>query len=315
MVASTDRVTFFFGSFVVMMIILYAVGKIVSLDGREVDWSMSMAGGIASCVAEFCTMPLETSKVRMQLNKGSITLSQAFFEMVRNEGVFSVWNGAVAALCRQFLYQSIKMMIYEPIRDGLAIFGSEPDGTAALWQMVLAGGIAGMIGALLTSPFDLAKVRAQADTSIERTASRMEVVIPNVYRTAGVSALWTGWSASMQRAFIVNSSELATYGYFKMLIMFHMHYGDTLTTHFLASCMAGFVASLTATPPDRIKIILMAADPGMYNGVVDCFIKTVRAQGFLGLYKGFMANWYRMAPWNLLFFVVLEQTYSFLSAN
>lgn len=297
----------------VMFLVLIFVGTVVSFDGREVDWAMSMAGGFASCVAEFCTLPLETSKVRMQLNKGSITLSQACFGIVRNEGLFSLWNGAVAALCRQFLYQSVKMMIYEPIRDGLYIFGASSDGSVAVWQMVLAGGIAGMVGALLTSPFDLAKVRAQADASIDRKTSRMEVVIPSVYRMGGVSALWTGWSASMQRAFVVNSSELATYGYFKMLIMFHLNYGDTLVTHFLASCMAGFVASLTATPPDRIKIILMAAEPGLYSGVVDCFVKTARAQGLMGLYKGFLANWYRMAPWNLLFFIVLEQTYNFFA--
>lgn len=306
---------FYLASALLVCFILYFVGTVVSFDG-EVDWAMSISGGIASCIAEFITMPIETSKVRMQLNKGKVAigLTGAFMMMVKKESFFAPWNGSTAALWRQFLYQSVKMMIYEPIKNGLTVtFGGQPDGTALLWQMVLAGGLAGILGAMITSPFDMAKVKAQADSSIDRTNSLMPNVITSVVRTNGLQALWTGWVPSCQRAFIVNAAELATYGYFKMLIISNLGYGDTLITHFLASCMAGFVASVTATPPDRIKIILMAAEPGTYSGVIDCIVKTIRAQGVSGLFLGFVANWARMAPWNLLFFVVLEQTYRILT--
>ena len=298
-----------------MLFSLYIVSTVVSLDGNSIDWAMSFSGGISSCIAEFWTMPIETSKVRMQLSKGSVSMTGAFFDMVKNEGLFSTWNGVTAALCRQFLYQSIKMMIYEPIRNGLSsTFGTELDGSATLWQMVLAGGFAGLLGAMITSPFDMAKVRAQADSSLDRTKAQMEYVLVSIYRHGGAKALWTGWVPSAQRAFIINASELATYGYVKRNIMMYLGYGDNITTHFLASCVAGFVAAAASTPPDRLKILLMAADPGTYSGLVDCLIKTVRSQGVLGLYKGFVANWARMAPWNLMFFVVLEQMNQTLSS-
>lgn len=45
----------------------------------------------------------------------------------------------------------------------------------------------------------------------------------------------------------------------------------------------------------------------LYKGSIDCFIQTVRNEGFRALYKGFIPTWVRMGPWNIIFFISYEQ--------
>lgn len=45
----------------------------------------------------------------------------------------------------------------------------------------------------------------------------------------------------------------------------------------------------------------------MYSNIIDCFIKTLRVEGFWALYKGFSANYMRIAPHTMLNLVIWEQ--------
>lgn len=44
-----------------------------------------------------------------------------------------------------------------------------------------------------------------------------------------------------------------------------------------------------------------------YSSMLDCFIKTVRSDGPLAFYNGFMPNFYRLGSWNVAMFLVYEQ--------
>lgn len=49
----------------------------------------------------------------------------------------------------------------------------------------------------------------------------------------------------------------------------------------------------------------------LYKGSIDCGIQTVRNEGFRALYKGFIPTWFRMGPWNVIFFITYEQLKQF----
>lgn len=49
----------------------------------------------------------------------------------------------------------------------------------------------------------------------------------------------------------------------------------------------------------------------LYRGSIDCGIQTVRNEGLLALYKGFVPTWVRMGPWNIIFFITYEQLKQF----
>lgn len=44
-----------------------------------------------------------------------------------------------------------------------------------------------------------------------------------------------------------------------------------------------------------------------YSGSLDCAVQTIRNEGLLALYKGFIPTWVRMGPWNIIFFITYEQ--------
>lgn len=51
--------------------------------------------------------------------------------------------------------------------------------------------------------------------------------------------------------------------------------------------------------------------PKIYRGSIDCVVQTVRNEGFRALYKGFVPTWFRMGPWNIIFFISYEQLKKF----
>ena len=115
--------------------------------------------------------------------------------VIEKEGAGALFKGAKPALLRQASYQSIKMALYEPIRDAvMRATSDDPNADPTLWQMILAGGIAGAVGTFLTSPTDLVKVRMQ---SARRTTRLRRLA--DVYKDGGLTGLWAGRVPNCQR--------------------------------------------------------------------------------------------------------------------
>ena len=111
---------------------------------------------------------------------------------------------------------------------------------------------------------------------------------------------------------IVTASQLATYDQVKETILEKGVMGDGIGTHITASFAAGFVAAVASNPIDVIKtrVMNMKVAPGAeptYSGALDCALKTVRAEGPMALYKGFIPTISRQGPFTVVLFVTLEQ--------
>lgn len=50
----------------------------------------------------------------------------------------------------------------------------------------------------------------------------------------------------------------------------------------------------------------------LYNGVVDCVLKTVKTEGLLAIYKGFFAHLARILPHTILTLSLAEQTNKYM---
>lgn len=107
----------------------------------------------------------------MQLSKdSSVGFLATLSALMEKEGAAGLFKGLKPALLRQASYQGIKMFLYEPIRDAvLAATTKEGEENAQpkLWQMILAGGLAGAIGTYITSPTDLVKIRMQSGVAYD----------------------------------------------------------------------------------------------------------------------------------------------------
>lgn len=305
-------------------------------------------GGIASIVAGCSTHPLDLLKVRMQLqgeghappNPSVQNLRPALafqspaaaaaplprppppprvglvtvgVRLVRQEGVAALYSGVSATVLRQTLYSTTRMGLYDVLKQK---WTDPATGNMPLTRKIVAGLIAGGIGAAVGNPADVAMVRMQADGRLppEQRRNYRSVVdaIRRMARQEGVASLWRGSSLTVNRAMLVTASQLASYDQIKETILAKGLMKDGLGTHVTASFAAGFVAAVASNPVDVIKtrVMNMKVEEGReppYRGAVDCAVKTVRAEGPMALYKGFIPTISRQGPFTVVLFVTLEQ--------
>ncbi|GAA0147428.1 secondary carrier transporter [Lithospermum erythrorhizon] len=295
-------------------------------------------GGIASIIAGCSTHPLDLIKVRMQLQGESSTVLRptlAFhnggatttahlniprvgpigvgMKIIQQEGVVALFSGVSATVLRQTLYSTTRMGLYDVLKHK---WSNEENGTMPLSKKITAGLIAGGIGAAVGNPADVAMVRMQADGRLprhqRRNYSSVLDAMNKMWKNEGIISLWRGSSLTVNRAMLVTASQLASYDEFKELILKRHLMNDGLGTHVTASFAAGFVAAVVSNPVDVIKtrVMNMRVDPGMappYSGALDCAMNTIKAEGPMALYKGFIPTISRQGPFTVVLFVTLEQ--------
>ncbi len=234
-------------------------------------------------------------------------------KIFKTEGVAALFSGVSATMLRQTLYSTTRMGLYEIFREKW----SDPNtGNFPLGRKIAAGLLAGGIGAAVGNPADVAMVRMQADGRLPASQRRnYKGVVDAITRMAkqeGVTSLWRGSSLTVNRAMIVTASQLASYDQIKETILEKGIMRDGLGTHVTASFAAGFVASVASNPVDVIKtrVMNMKVEPGVappYKGALDCALKTVKCEGPMALYKGFIPTISRQGPFTVVLFVTLEQ--------
>lgn len=81
---------------------------------------------ICAGLMQFCTIPLDTAKVRLQLQKkaaagDSVAIPKyrgmlgTIITIFREEGLTALWTGLVPGLHRQCLYGGLRIGLYEPV--------------------------------------------------------------------------------------------------------------------------------------------------------------------------------------------------------
>ncbi|CAF0784473.1 unnamed protein product, partial [Didymodactylos carnosus] len=262
---------------------------------------------MSNCTAVLCTNPIDVVKVRMQLQYELPEatrypgLLRGAIKIVQNEGLLTLWSGVEPALWREASYSTIRIGAYEPIKELLHAEGYVP-----LWKKITAGAISGGVGACLTSPTDLIKIRLQAQRGQKNYSYSSTIpAFRHIFREEGLRGLYRGVGPTTQRAIILTASQVASYDETKQFLLPYTKEG--IHTHFLAAMSAGFIAAVTTSPIDLIKSRIMNAPTGRYRGVIDCGRQVIKAEGLRGLYTGFVPVWLRVGPHSMITFVVFEQ--------
>ena len=235
-------------------------------------------------------------------------------QILRSEGAAGLFSGVSATMLRQTLYSTTRMGLYDILKTK---WTQDNGGVLPLHRKIAAGLIAGGVGAAVGNPADVAMVRMQADGRLplaeRRNYRSVGDAIGRMARDEGVRSLWRGSSLTVNRAMIVTASQLATYDQAKEAILARRGPGaDGLATHVAASFTAGLVAAAASNPVDVVKTRMMnmkvaPGAPPPYAGAVDCALKTVRSEGPMALYKGFIPTVMRQGPFTVVLFVTLEQ--------
>ncbi|XP_074996522.1 putative mitochondrial transporter UCP3 isoform X1 [Calonectris borealis] len=269
-----------------------------------------VSAGTAACIADLCTFPLDTAKVRLQI-QGEVRIPRStstveyrgvlgtLSTMVRTEGPRSLYSGLAAGLQRQMSFASIRIGLYDSVKQLYTPKGAESTGLAA---RVLAGCTTGAVAVTCAQPTDVVKVRFQANGALPDGARRYSGTV-DAYRTIareeGVRGLWRGTLPNIARNAIVNCGELVTYDLIKDALL----RAQLMTAAF----GAGFCATVVASPVDVVKTRYMNAGPGQYRNALSCLLALLMQDGLAGFYKGFVPSFLRLGSWNVVMFISYEQ--------
>uniref|UniRef100_A0A3B3UIZ9 Dicarboxylate carrier UCP2 n=1 Tax=Poecilia latipinna TaxID=48699 RepID=A0A3B3UIZ9_9TELE len=269
------------------------------------------SAGIAGCVADLVTFPLDTAKVRLQVTKSIATYRGVFgtiITIVRAEGPRNLYNGLLAGLHRQMCFASVRIGLYDTMKL-LYAHGAENPG---LGTRLLAGSTTGAMTVAFAQPTDVVKVRFQAQAhqpengSVKRYSSTTDAY-RTIARVEGLRGLWKGCLLNIARNAIVNCSELVTYDIIKEQILKNKLMTDNMPCHFTAAFAAGFCTTVVASPVDVVKTRFMNSVPGQYGGGTNCALTMLFKEGPSAFYKGFMPSFLRLGSWNIVMFVSYEQ--------
>jgi len=279
-------------------------------------WKQFVLSGLSGCSAASCTHPFDTVKVRMQLAsmgaKGeSDGLMTTATKLINNEGFMALYKGLSASLLRQATYTTTRLGLYLQIKDAMA---KRKPGEPPLYMKIGMSMLAGAGGAVVGSPADVVLVRMQADGK-KPPESRLNYrnAIDGLFRIAkeeGVPALWKGCGPNLNRAMLMTAGQVASYDQAKYSLLQTKFFKDNVVTHFTASFIAAFVASVVTSPFDVVKTRIMNQRKGdgvQYKNAIECGMNVLRNEGALGFYKGFMPYFLRLGPHTILTFVFFEQ--------
>ncbi|KAI0181489.1 mitochondrial dicarboxylate carrier [Hypoxylon sp. FL1284] len=264
-------------------------------------------GGSASSMAACVTHPLDLVKVRLQLRSGDApkNMSGTFMHVVRTQGPRGLYSGLTASLLRQMTYSTVRFGVYEELKNRLT-----PEGSAKPSLPLLIGlsTFSGFLGGISGNAADVTNVRMQQDAALPPAQRRgykhgLDGMF-RMLREEGVRSWFRGVWPNSTRAALMNASQLATYDTFKAVLMMYTPLGDTITTHFASSLLAGFMATTICSPVDVIKSRVMSTSHK--QGIAHLLREIYAKEGVSWMFKGWVPAFLRLGPQTICTFLFLE---------
>ncbi|XP_065140662.1 solute carrier family 25 member 35 [Paramisgurnus dabryanus] len=277
-------------------------------------------GGVAACGACLFTNPLEVVKTRMQLqgelkSRGTYqvyykNVFHAFYTIGKIDGLAGLQKGLVPGLVYQLFMNGVRLGSYAII-ESLGYIHTDNRVSAA--KSTLAGGVAGVVGAVMGSPIYLVKTHLQSQSTSSIAVGHqykhrgMMHALLDIHRQHGILGLWRGASAAVPRVSVGSAAQLSTFSASKELVTDIQVFPEN---SWLIALSAGMISSivvvLAMTPFDVVSTRLYNQPVDhhgkgiVYKGFVDCFSMTLKKEGMTGLYKGLGASYFRLGPHTIL---------------
>ncbi|XP_054643569.1 electrogenic aspartate/glutamate antiporter SLC25A12, mitochondrial-like isoform X2 [Dunckerocampus dactyliophorus] len=277
----------------------HAASRPIWLQAAESAYRFAL-GSIAGATGATAVYPIDLVKTRMQNQRstgslvGELMYKNSFDcarKVLRYEGFFGFYRGLLPQLIGVAPEKAIKLTMNDFVRDKF----TTQDGSVPLAAEILAGGCAGGSQVIFTNPLEIVKIRLQVAGEIT-TGPRVSAL--NVIRDLGFFGLYKGAKACFLRDIPFSAIYFPVYAHTKEQLADDEGRLGPLQL-LTAGAIAGVPAASLVTPADVIKTRLqVAARAGQttYNGVIDCFRKILKEEGFRAFWKGAGARVFRSSP-------------------
>jgi solute carrier family 25 phosphate transporter 23/24/25/41 len=176
------------------------------------------------------------------------------------------------------------------------------------------GAIAGACSRTGTAPLERLKTLYQVS---QTKPPSIYTGMKNMYFESGLVGMWRGNLANVLKSAPSSSVKFFTYEYMKLLMINNFSSNGVLSAAqlFLCGSVAGITSHVAFFPMEVIKTRLSIARNGMYNGIVDCGIQTMKYEGIRPFYRGLSASIMSTIPHAGINLMMYEVTKRFLQTH
>ena len=285
-----------------------------------------LAAGGGCAVADGLLNPLETMKVKLQLQPESPRIYDGMLgglsKAVAEDGLLQgLWlPGLAATFIRSFTYVGFRIGLYPTVKKAVQ---AKSDGRDTLAVKILSGCFTGAIGSALFCPVDVVRLRMQADSGTlgpdgvlvsglrrglppryDSTLSAFSSIVRQEGLTKG---LYRGAGPTVLRAAVLSGSQLASYDGLKQVLKGP---GSSLplppalreegpVLHSCCSLTSGLIAQTCIQPFDTTRSVIMAGHLPIGE--------SLRRHGPFFLLRGYLTACCRQGPIMLIQMPVVEQ--------
>jgi len=266
-------------------------------------------GGVAAAISKTTVAPIERVKLLLQnqpelIKQGLISEEEkykgiwdCFKQVVKKEGVLSLWKGNLADVLRYFPTQALNFAFRDQIKS-MFNKSKEKDGYWVWFMANLAsGGLAGAISLTVVYSLDYARTRLANDIKSSKTPGKERKydglidVYRQTYKTDGLLGLYRGFVISCVGIIVYRGLYFGLYDSLKPVFLV-----GSLEDSFFGSFALGWVVTVTAGlasyPIDTVRRTMMMTSGAKtkYNGSIDCFNQIIHQGGTKALFNGAGAN-------------------------
>ncbi|XP_071555635.1 mitochondrial 2-oxoglutarate/malate carrier protein [Temnothorax nylanderi] len=175
--------------------------EVSSKDNEQPSFVVkALLGMVAGCVGAFVGTPAEVALIRMTAD-GRLPIAErrnyknvfnALFRIIREEGLFTLWRGAIPTMGRAMVVNAAQLASYSQAKQALLDTGYFEENILLHFASSM---ISGLVTTAASMPVDIAKTRIQNMKTINGKPEFTGAidVLTKVVRNEGLFALWKGF--------------------------------------------------------------------------------------------------------------------------
>lgn len=260
-----------------------------------------IAGSSSSIMDTLLLQPLDVITTRLQLQSKTIVgpvhytgMLDAFKKIFRQEGLTAFWRGLVPVLVIDTPKRSIKFLVFDQSKSYFMFGSSSP----CPWTYALAGGMGGIVEALIQTPFEVIKITQQASRKKLPSLQVAKRIIRN--EGYGFGGLYKGVSTLVARGFVFNVIYLGLYWTVRDATPETQHPFNDFLRHLAIASLSSLMGCVISLPLDTVKTRIQGPQPVpgkiKYRGTLNTVLIITREEGWTALYKGIVPVSIRMVP-------------------
>ncbi|KAJ1812745.1 hypothetical protein LPJ75_003503 [Coemansia sp. RSA 2598] len=279
-----------------------------------------MAGGVSGAVSRTVVSPLERMKILFQVQtKGAGATYTGVFgtlaKIWREEGIAGYMRGNGTNVVRIVPYSAVQFATYEQLKKLLMEEGKTELDTQ---RRLTAGAGAGIASVAATYPLDIVRTRISVQTAhalanIDKLPkdARGRPIIPkmpgifetfvHIYKTeGGLRATYRGFGATLAGVAPYIALNFQCYEVLRKFFTPEGEAAPSGTRKLICGALAGCCAQTITYPFDvlrrRMQVTSMSGINYKYASTFDAVRQMIKSEGVLGLYRGLVPNYLKVAP-------------------